>query len=321
MVARLWAAIGLSLLCGALATPPMLPPRPARRPLVVWHGMGDSYNSAAMQRFMAEVREMHDGIFIHSVYLEPETDADEKAGFFGFLGDQLQVASTQLAGIPELSQGFDALGFSQGGQFLRAYVEWFNNPPVHNLLTFGSQHLGVADIPGCRPHDLLCNLARNAAKSGVYTTWAQHNVIQAQYYRDERKLSAYLKQNTFLPRLNNEISELRNETYSRNLASLNNLVLIMFAQEKTVVPKESSWFGSYAPREGNEERVLVPMRRQSLYVEDWIGLRTLDEAGKVQLLTCDGEHMQLSTACLERTVGKYVGGYLIKQSALVFQTS
>ncbi len=41
------------------------------------------------------------------------------------------------------------MGFSQGGQFLRAYIERFNNPPVHNLVTFGGQHMGVVDVPGC----------------------------------------------------------------------------------------------------------------------------------------------------------------------------
>lgn len=65
-----------------------------------------------------------------------------------------------------------------GGQFWRAYVERYNNPPVHNLLTFGSQHMGISDIPLCRPLDLVCQAARRAARAGVYTEWAQKNLIQ-----------------------------------------------------------------------------------------------------------------------------------------------
>lgn len=64
-----------------------------------------------------------------------------------------------------------------GGQFLRAYVERYNHPPVHNLITFGSQHMGVSDIPPCRAHDFLCQVARNAAKSAVYSHWAQENIV------------------------------------------------------------------------------------------------------------------------------------------------
>lgn len=66
---------------------------------------------------------------------------------------------------------------SLGGQFLRAYTERYNNPPVHNLITFGSQHMGIADLPGCKPFDVMCNLARSAANIGVYSSWAQKNVI------------------------------------------------------------------------------------------------------------------------------------------------
>jgi palmitoyl-protein thioesterase len=65
-----------------------------------------------------------------------------------------------------------------GGQFLRAYVERYNSPPVHNLITFGSQHMGVSDLPVCRPGDWTCQLARRAARQGVYGHWAQENLVQ-----------------------------------------------------------------------------------------------------------------------------------------------
>ncbi len=49
------------------------------------------------------------------------------------------------------------------------------------------------------------------------------------------------------------------------------------------------------------------MREQPLYVEDWIGLRTLDESGRVVLVSCDAEHMHLSPECWQPLVKKYVG--------------
>ena len=51
----------------------------------------------------------------------------------------------------------------------------------------------------------------------------------------------------------------------------------------------------------------MPMRQQPLYVEDWIGLRTLDESGRVVLVSCDAEHMRLSLECWQPLVEKYVG--------------
>jgi palmitoyl-protein thioesterase len=59
------------------------------------------------------------------------------------VNEQVEFAAEQIANVTELKDGFDAIGFSQAGQFLRTYVERYNMPPVHNLITFGSQHMGI----------------------------------------------------------------------------------------------------------------------------------------------------------------------------------
>jgi hypothetical protein len=125
---------------------------------------------------------------------------------FGNVNEQVDFVAEQLRNVTELSDGFDAVGFSQGtsdappsfiyaksprscssscscsscfsgGQFLRAYVERYNSPPVHNLVTFGSQHMGVSDIQPCKPVDVTCQLARRALRNGVYSSWAQSNIV------------------------------------------------------------------------------------------------------------------------------------------------
>jgi palmitoyl-protein thioesterase len=276
------------------------------------------------------IKRVHPGIFIHSIYIDEELGSDKRAGFYGNVDEQIDEVAQQIAAIEELQGGFDAMGLSQGGQFLRAYVERYNSPPVHNLITWGSQHFGVSDIPPCRPGDLLCEITRRAVKGSVYSSWAQNNLVQAQYFRDPTQMDAYLTSNHFLTSINNEVDELRNETYAHNLASLETLVLILFTKDKTVVPKESSWFGSEAVDEdelmdeniyetleyadqvtvgpsGTKSKTIIPMRLQPLYIEDWIGLRELDERGSVVLEACDGEHMQMGD-CWEGVVKKYVGG-------------
>jgi len=80
-----------------------------------------------------------------------------------------------------------------------------------------------------------------------------------------------------------------------------------------VVPKESAWFGSYPPDQEGEgegeggDKAIVSMREQPLYIEDWIGLRALDESGRVVLVSCDAEHMRLSPECWHPLVKQYVG--------------
>lgn len=68
------------LVCYVVSTPLRLSDSP-RRPLVIWHGLGDSYASPGMLQFMSLIKEMHPGIFIHSVYLNESLKEDERAGF------------------------------------------------------------------------------------------------------------------------------------------------------------------------------------------------------------------------------------------------
>ncbi|KAJ6878979.1 hypothetical protein NC652_032503 [Populus alba x Populus x berolinensis] len=64
----------------------------------------------------------------------------------------------------------------------------------------------------------------------------------------------------FLPKLNNEINNARNSANKEWFAGLENLVLIV----------------------------------TRLYIEDWIGLKTLDEAGKVKLINVSGGFLDIS---------------------------
>jgi palmitoyl-protein thioesterase len=148
---------------------------------------------------------------------------------------------------------------------------------------------------------------------------------QAQYFRDTDHFERYIDSNHFLASINNELpAPHKDSTYAAHLKQLDTLVLVRFKEDVTVVPKESAWFGSYRLKEeeddsmraffepGRDEEVMkaiVPMRKQPLYVEDWIGLRALDESGRLELVSCKGVHMHLSTECWRPLVEKYVGSH------------
>ena len=90
------------------------------------------------------MKDVHPGIFVHSIYIEENLDADQRAGFvstlsvpssletawisnlltkFGNVNEQLEGVAQQLAGIDELEHGFDAIGFSQGTHEFTQLVE------------------------------------------------------------------------------------------------------------------------------------------------------------------------------------------------------
>ncbi|KAJ3204928.1 Palmitoyl-protein thioesterase 1 [Dinochytrium kinnereticum] len=252
------------------------------------------------------IEEMLPGIYVHSIRIGESEDDDKSKGFFDLVDRQVEEACEQLRSDPILSIApkINAIGFSQGGQFLRSVVERCNSPPVHNLITFGSQHMGVADAPGCTPENDgsgNCAIMRGLIRSGSYWPWVQRRSVQAQYFRDPKNLPKYLEKSLFLASANNEVPERRNATFKDNLSSLNRLVLIKFNKEETVVPSESSWFGYY-----DENMSIVPMREQALYKEDWIGIKTLDLSGRIDFLEAEGRHMGFTREFFEGIVRAYL---------------
>ncbi|KAI0250121.1 hypothetical protein BJV78DRAFT_1221252 [Lactifluus subvellereus] len=131
---------------------------------------GDSHNGSGILKFQSRVEETRPGIFTHAAYINPDSKEDQRATFFGDVDEQVELVAQQLKDLPQLSRGFDAIGSSQGtsesllNTFQAgspcAYVERHNDTPIRNLITFGSQHMGISDIPPCKPYDLRCQLMR-----------------------------------------------------------------------------------------------------------------------------------------------------------------
>lgn len=71
----------------------------------------------------------------------------------------------------------------------------------------------------------------------------------------------------------------------------------MFENDVTVQPKESSWFGFW------DGDTVVPLQQQRAYREDWLGLKSLDKAGRLVFATVpNAQHMQFSLEWFEENV-------------------
>merc|ERR1712079_785496 len=232
------------------------------------------------------------GVYVRSLQIGGNIVADEANGVFGDTNRQIREVCQELADNPQLKDGYNAIGFSQGGQFLRAVAQRCPNPPMKNLVTIAGQHQGVFGIPGCPGESMeLCNIMRELLHIGAYVDLVQNTLVQAQYWHDPIHNDEYLEKSQFIADINNE-RPLKNETYKENLLKLENLVLVKNSDDTTVEPRETSHFEFYAP---GQDKDIVPLRESPLYLEDWIGLRTLDEAGKLILLEIPGDHLQVST--------------------------
>lgn len=76
--------------------------------------MGDDCcNPESMGRVKGLLESQLPGTFIYSVRVGDTTESDHKAGFFGKINDQVDAVCEELSSIPELMNGFNAIGFSQ----------------------------------------------------------------------------------------------------------------------------------------------------------------------------------------------------------------
>jgi len=265
------------------------------RPVVIWHGMGDSCcNSQSIGGFMENLKELLPDTFIYSLNVSDSDNelVERKKSYFGNINEQVDFVCDKLHEneiYSQLKDGFNALGFSQGGQFLRAYVERCNDPPVYNLITYGAQHNGVSDVPGCANDDSeFCSRMKFLLSTNVYNSFIQNNVIQAQYFKSVENYDEYLEKSIFLADINNERDE-KNQDYKENMLSLNKFVMIKFSDDETVIPSTSPWFGWV-----NDFDEPIPFNETIAYKEDWLGLQSLDKDNKLDFLISPGVHMEIN---------------------------
>ena len=114
-------------------------------------------------------------------------------------------------------------------------------------------------------------------------------------HRQRKKIpkEEYLKRNVFLPDINNERADAKNATYRANMLRLERYVLVEAKWDTMLVPRQTSQHGFWPW--GQEYGDIVPMEKSEGYLGDWIGLRTLDEAGRLMRLTFEGDHLRFTS--------------------------
>jgi len=287
-----------------LATTALPSPRaPQPLPLLIWHGLGDRHDSPGLHSVGDLAQKIHPGTHVHYIRLSDSGTDDRTASFFGNVSEQIAEVCESVLADPELMAAggrVDAMGFSQGGQFLRGLVQTCGGGlKVRSLVTWGSQHNGIVEFRGreCGTWDLVCRGAMGWLKGNVWAPYVQGRVVPAQYFRPVRGGKEYLEASGWLAGVNNERPGERKEVYAERLAGLERFAMYVFRDDETVVPPESGWFAEVrnvsVPR-GEEGRGFVPLRkRKGLYEEDWLGLRRLDEKGGLVFREVPGKHMEL----------------------------
>lgn len=238
------------------------------------HGIAaDCYGEKATQ--MASLIKAATGSeYVKIICLGQDSISDVKASIIADANESVAQIASQIEADPLLRDGFDFVAASQGGLLARAYVERYNSPPVRRLLTLGTPHSGISNIPGCGENGGLRDLAMKivggfksleelirSQKDAKLSPEAKANLLSAilcailegasvfglnrsskimpkYYFRKTQITNHFPEGDSFISDINNDRSV--NERYVKNLQSLDKFVMIKFLQDQVVVPNEST---------------------------------------------------------------------------------
>merc|ERR1712123_126558 len=149
-------------------------------PVVLWHGMGDS--AAGMTGIESILKDNIEGVYVHSIMIGSNIIVDMESGFFRDTNRQISEVCEMMANDPELQDGYNAIGFSQGGQLQ-----------------------GVFGFPNCPGEmNFFCDIVRDLLNYGAYVEFVQDILVQAQYWHDPLHFDTYVEMSKFIAEINNE---------------------------------------------------------------------------------------------------------------------
>jgi palmitoyl-protein thioesterase len=197
---------------------------------------------------------------------------------------QVEEACEKIKSNPNFQSKFNILGLSQGTLIGRYIIEKCDmEGQVAKYMSIDGPQMGIGSIPKLTC-GTVCDFLVNMTAPIFYKL--KDKIAPAAYFRFKYDQEYYMANNTFLKMLNNE-NDIKDKEIYRRFSSLEKVKLIKNKNDTVITPRESSWFTFY-DFEGNN---IIPLRESEFYIQDFIGLRKLNEEGKVEFTEFRGEHI------------------------------
>ena len=181
---------------------------------------------------------------------------------------QCELLATNIDSLDIPDAKINLIGISQGGLLARCYTEQYSHraKPVHSLITIATPHMGFYD--------------------------PSYSILKLEYWKNPYLYNDYIADNDFLVYMNNDKDHEMAALYKRNLAAVDNFVMIWSAIDNVIMPRASSRFEYYdiLRAERDDELVIDPLTESDIFRNDSIGLRQLYDTDRLHRIQVDCEH-------------------------------
>lgn len=260
-------------------------------PVFFMHGMNGMANwFDSMQRW---VKEIDPNVHLYSFPIA-EAKASLEIDMWTQARQVIELMRVVVSANTTIYQdGYTLICHSQGALLCRVVVELMDDHNVHTLIALAGPQNGEFGIPDGVQQQIPGG--RDVGYELLYNALLQARLSVANYWHDPRPVavSKYLSHNTFLPVVNNDPGRKtqglgrppsleEGNRYKANFIRLQRAVFTCSGSDDQIIPWDSaiwSFFGD------NPDDGTLPLHKQQMWSEDWLGLRNLSEAGRLDLVT------------------------------------
>ncbi|GMH65302.1 hypothetical protein TrST_g9549 [Triparma strigata] len=279
-------------------------------PIVVAHGMGDSCFNSGMKS-ITKAAGAKVGAYSTCIPTGDSRIKDTINGFLLNMDASVDVFAEGVKNDPELADGFNAFGLSQGNNLIRGYIQKYNGvegyPTANTFMSICGINAGVGAFPNCNPEGKviggICEGITEILGDLAYNSFVQNILFQANYFRDPSKTdSDKYKKYSQLAQWENEgddVDASRNEKF----AMTSQYVWVLGTEDTVVWPREGEQWRAMDPED--PFGTLLQWNETKWYKEDTFGLATADAANKHNFESFDGQHIQFTQDELMGWLEKY----------------
>ncbi|OAF64290.1 hypothetical protein A3Q56_08008 [Intoshia linei] len=258
-------------------------------PIVLWSGLGDNFENV---NYVVNQLEMLTLRKIYVIQFTKFPSLDTIISYFFPLFQVTYACNWLHYNKKHFLNGFDGIGISQGGVFLRILSQTCTNgPKMVNLLTLASPHRGISHVPMCSICDAIITayniseiVYNHSYKSSSITFLSYwHDVYQEKLYR-EKSLIGYMN-------------------YHGKKINFERLIMIQQLDDDLVLPHQSACFEYYNPKLGQNH--IQSFNESEIYWFDTIGLKKLYDSNNMVCISNKGRHNDIKITFIAETVMKY----------------